>query len=770
MGRGGSGNLPAEATTFVGRRHEIAQAHKLLSQTRLLTLTGPGGIGKTRLALRVADRVRRSFPDGVWLADLAAAEKEEALAHTVLGAFGLEAGLGRPPLAALTERLRGRRLLIVLDNCEHLLLPCAALARQLLEAVPGLQIIATSRQTLGISGECLLAVPGLAAPKPGPAGAGPGAPGEALQLFTERAAAVLGVFRPPASEMRAAAMICHQLDGIPLALEMAAARLRVLSCEQILERLDDRFGLLTGGYRDGLPRQQTLRATLDWSFDLCTPKEQLLWARVSVFPGSFDLDAVEAVCAFDGLAREEILDLVAGLADKSVLFRDEHRQRARYRMLDIVRHYGRLRMHAAQEERTLRRRHRDHFRAMALQAEEEWFTPDQSAWSARLHQERPSLRTAMNFCLDEPGEASAGLEMAAALWCHRLGAGGLTEEREWLAKTLASTTETGPARAKALWADGWLALLCGATATARARVAQCRTLAQDLGDPLMSAHAEQLTGLAALFEDDYARAQPFLQNALSRYRSCGNLGDVWATVFLLSLVCCLDDDPRADALARECLQLCETHGAQWSRPYALWILGLRQWLQKDTGGAVRLLREGLRAASPAHNQLATAQCLEVLAWARAQEGYHAEAAELLGAAQSAWEQVGATLPGVGRLLHHRMACEELLTNSLGQTRFTALLTTGASLSDERTLARALHEMPQEAPARTEKETVAAVLTSREREVAALLTQGLTDRQIAAQLVVSLRTAQGHVQRILRKLGFTSRTQVAAWARECLQAT
>ncbi|MFE0274805.1 ATP-binding protein [Streptomyces sp. NPDC058992] len=762
MERGLGGNLPAEATSFVGRRREIELARTLLSKTRLLTLTGPGGIGKTRLALRVADQVRRCFPDGVWFADLATTEDQEALAHTVLAAFDWENVLGRPPFAALTDRLRGQRALIVLDNCEHLLLPCASMTRKLLEAAPGLQIIATSRQALGLSAERVLTVPSLAAPEPGHTGPG-SRPNEALQLFAERAAAVLGEFAPSPAESTAALMICHRLDGIPLALEMAAARLRVLSCEQILQRLDDRFGLLKGGCRGGLPRQQTLRAALDWSFDLCTDKEQMLWARLSVFTGSFDLDAVEAVCAFGGLGRDEILDLVAGLTEKSVLGRYENPHRARYRMLDTLRHYGRLRMRATQEEHALRRRHRDHYRAMALRANDEWFTPNQSAWASRLFSERPNLRTAMKFCLEEQGEASAGLEMAAALWSHRLGTGHLTEERRWLSRTLASATEFTTARAKAVWADAWLALLCGDSSATSIRVDECHALAAFLNDPLVSAHADQLAGLAALFQDDFAHARNRLESALDQYRACGNLGDVWITLFLLSLVCCLLKAPRAATMARECLALCEDHDAQWCRPYALWTLGLHHWLHGETHETVRLLREGLRASSPAHNRLAMAQCLEVLAWARAHDGHHAEAAELLGAVQNIWETVGAVLPGVGHLLHHRTATEALLTKNLGATRFSAILRAGAELSLEESLAKALGSTPERGGGPTREAGADLLLTPREQQVAALLAQGLTDKQIAAQLVVSLRTAQGHVQRILRKLGFTSRAQVAAWA-------
>ncbi|WP_327321937.1 LuxR C-terminal-related transcriptional regulator [Streptomyces sp. NBC_01210] len=736
----------------------------MLSQTRLLTLTGPGGVGKTRLALRLAAHAQRSYPSGVFLVDLAAVETEQALTNAVLEVLGLNHGLGRLTPADLSERMRSKRILIVLDNCEHLLRPCAVLAHTLLEASPELQIIATSRQALGVDGEHLLNVAPLKAPDPDDASCDAAAGhNEALDLFTDRAAHVRGEFALTEADRRVAARICHRLEGVPLAIELAAARLRVLNCEQILRRLDDRFSLLTGGNNVRLPRQQTLRATMDWSFDLCGPQEQLLWARLSVFCGGFDLEAVEAVCSGDGLCREEILDVLAGLTDKSVLIRDECPSQVRYSMLETLRQYGHRRLCDSDELEILYRRHRDYYRALVLQAEAEWLTKQQAAWGVRLRRERSNLRVAMKFCLDEPGESEVGLELAASLWSHRVGAGGLAEERQWLARTLASETAPSRARAKALWADGWLALLCGDTAAAQGRVTECRALAQSLGDPQTNARADQLVGLAALFQDDFSRAVPLLDAALAQYRDHGDAGDSWATLFLLSLASCLGGDPRAAALAQECLDECEASGAQWSHAYALWVVGLHHWLRGEVRSAVRVLRKGLSIGQPSHNRLAAAQCLEVLAWARAKGGHGEEAAQLLGAAQGAWEQVGGTLPGVGQLLHHHAQCERQLRESLGDEDFTARVSAGTALGMEPAVARALGRASDRAAA----PDVASkpVLTPREHEVALLLHQGLTDKEIAARLVISPRTAQGHVQRILHKLGFTRRAQVVAWIQE-----
>ncbi|MCX4721859.1 LuxR C-terminal-related transcriptional regulator [Streptomyces virginiae] len=757
-----SGNLPADTTSFVGRRNEVARSRQLLGQTRLLTLTGPGGMGKSRLAVRVAAQVRRSFPDGAWLVDLAAVEKKDLLVHAVLSALEPGRDMGQHPLATLTGYLDGKRLLLLLDNCEHLLEGCASLVHALLAAVPGLQVITTSRQALGVAGEYLLTVPPLSAPDPDTCEqAATAEPSEALRLFADRAAAALGE-HAPSKFGRAAALICHRVDGIPLAIELAAARMRVLTSEQILHRLNDRFALLAGGSRAALPRQQTMRATVDWSFDLCGPREQLLWARLSVFPGSFDLEAVERVCTGEGLAPEEALDAVTGLVDKSVLTREGDHLCARYRMLETLRQYGRAKLCERGEAGQLRRRHRDHYRSLVLLAEAEWFTGRQTLWFARLHQERPNLRAALDFCLSDTREARAGLEMAGALWSHRLGAGSLDEERHWLARTLASDSMPSPARVKALWADGWMALLRGDTTSAHDRLTESSMLTEELSDLLLNAHVEQFDGLIALFRDDFVRAMTLFESALQQYRTHGDLGDTWSTLFLLSLSCCLAADSRAAVLCDESLALCESHDAQWSRAFALWISGLRLWLAGDVEQAVGALREGLGVASATDNRLALAQCLEVLAWARAGQGHHAEGAELLGAAQSTWNQVGATLPGVGRLLRHHTECETLLGEALGQARFIAGVRTGAAFTTEQAVARGLSRQipsPGAAPAPD------SALTPREVAVAQLVAQGLADKQIAARLVISPRTAQGHVQRTLAKLGFTSRTQIAIWVQE-----
>src|SRR6516225_9643420 len=357
--RHGAGNLPAELTSFVGRRGELAEVRRLLAGSRLVTLTGVGGVGKTRLAVRAAAGLRRAFRDGVWLVQLDQLRDPALVAQAVAGALGLQDRAGYAPAAALAEYLAGRQLLLVLDNCEHLVDAAAKLADLLLRAAAELRVLATSREALTMTGETVLAVP----PLPVPEARQPLAAAElgvfpAVRLFAERAAQVVPGFAVTEANVAAVAGICRRVDGLPLAIELAAARLPVLSAEQIEERLSDRLGLLTRGGRARPARQQTLRASIEWSHELCSRAERLLWARCSVFAGGFELDAAEGVCAADRLAAGRVLDLLAALAGKSILTTGHLERVARYRLPEPLREFGQERLRESGEEAALRRRRR----------------------------------------------------------------------------------------------------------------------------------------------------------------------------------------------------------------------------------------------------------------------------------------------------------------------------------------------------------------------------------------------------------------------------
>ena len=405
-----SGNLPAELTSFVGRRGEVAEVRRLLAGSRLVTLTGAGGVGKTRLALRAAAGLARAFPGGVWLVRLDQLREEALVAQAVAGALGLQDRAGFSPEGALAGHLAGRRLLLVLDNCEHLVGAVAKLADLLLRAAPGLRVLATSREALTITGEVVLAVPPLGAPDPGQQlilaqlGLFP-----AVRLFAERAAQVVPGFAVTEANIAAVAGICRRLEGLPLALELAAARLPVLSPAQVGERLGDRLGLLTRGGRANPARQQTLRASIGWSYELCSRAERLLWARLSVFAGGFELDAAEGICADDRLAAEEVPGLLAALAGKSILTAEHRGGVARYRLPEPLREYGRERLEESGEDAVLRRRHRDWHEQLARRADAGWLSPQLAEWAARLFREHANVAAAQDFRQAEPGEAEAGL-------------------------------------------------------------------------------------------------------------------------------------------------------------------------------------------------------------------------------------------------------------------------------------------------------------------------------------------------------------------------
>src|SRR5215469_2038154 len=353
-----TGNLPAELTSFVGRRGELAEVRRLLAGSRLVTLTGIGGVGKTRLALRAAAGLRRAFRDGVWLVQLDQVRDEALVAQAVAGALGLQDRAGYPPAAALADYLAGRQLLLVLDNCEHVVDAVAKLADTLLRAAAGLRVLATSRESLNMTGESVLAVPPLAAPEAGRSlSVAELARFPAIGLFAERAAQVVAGFALTEANAAAVASICRRLEGLPLAIELAAAWLPVLSPEQIDVRLGDRLGLLTRAGRARPARQQTLRASIEWSYGLCSQPERLLWARCSVFAGGFELDAAEGVCADDRLAAGRVLDLLAALAGKSILTVEHREGGARYRLPETLREFGQERLHESGEDTTLRRRH-----------------------------------------------------------------------------------------------------------------------------------------------------------------------------------------------------------------------------------------------------------------------------------------------------------------------------------------------------------------------------------------------------------------------------
>ncbi|WAM12179.1 protein kinase domain-containing protein [Rhodococcus sp. JS3073] len=758
-----TGRLPLELTSFVGRRHELTEAKNLLAGSRLATLTGIGGVGKTRLAMRVASAVRREYADGVRLVELGELHDESSLVDTVAAAVGLRDDSGRPLREVLVEHLAVQELLLVLDNCEHLVDAVAELAGVLLHTCPGLRILATSREPLGIGGEALLRVPPLAVPDPDRR---PSLRGltkyDAVSLFAERAAAAVPGFVLTEENAAAVAGICRRLDGLPLPIELAAARLRAMSPEQILQRLTDRYALLTRGSRGAPTRQQTLRLSVDWSFELCSAGEQLVWGRVSVFAGSFELDAAEQVCG-DGLAPDELLDTLTSLVEKSILIREESGAVVRFRMLETLREYGCEKLQQAGEFLSVRRLHRDWYEGLALAAEAEWISAHQLDWITRLKREQPNLREALEFSLaDDP---AAGLRTATALFLFWGSQGSYNEGRRWLGQLLAR--QSGPPTVewiKALQRAGMMADVQGDLEAGAALVAEGRALVAHTSDPMMRALIAYSAGMLALYSGELASATSHLETALAVFGERGDRLLEVAALYPLGLAYGLrgSTDPAIEHLERV-LAITEQHGEKMYRSHSSWALGIAAWRQGDTDRAVRVLEQSLELTRQVHGPRVAAAGLEALAWIACGRRDEPRAAVLLGAAAGLARSVGSDVVIYSDLLVYHDECEKKSRSRLGEKAFGAAHRKGEQLGFDAAIAYALHEHP---PGISAPGTDASTrLTKRERQVADLVAEGLTNQAIADRLVISPRTAQGHVEHILAKLGFTSRAQIAAWVVE-----
>ncbi len=691
------GRLPAEVTSFVGRTAELDGLSALVARARLVTVTGPGGVGKSRLALRAAARLAAGFPDGAHLAELAPVQDPLLLGHAVLEALQLTDHTARPPLDVLVEQLADREALLVLDGCEHLVDACAELADALLRAAPGLRVLATSRQSLRAAGEHLLPL----APLPYLAADGDGADPEAMLLFADRAAAVRPGFRLEPGNRAGVALLCRRLDGIPLALELAAGRLRALSVEQLAARLDDRFRLLTGGERTAPARHRTLRTAIGWSHELCTMQERLLWARLSVFAGGFDLDAAEYVCAGRGLDQDDLCELVDSLVDKSVLERLDGEGTVRFRMLDTLREYGAHWLRAGGDDRRLLRRHRDWYLGVATWGEVEWFGPRQTETAERTRLAHPNLRAALEFSLAEPGEEQLALVLAGTLWYFWVGTGHLGEGRHWLDRALALAPEPTDARAKALWVTGYLATLQGDLDRARPALEECRRQALETGDDRALAYAVHRQGCAALIGDDPARAAELFEEALWHYDTLGELNsNVLMAMFELALARLFQgDEERGRAGIERLRETCEEHGEQWAYGYCLYAMAFARRQAGDLRLARSFARESMRLNHLFRDLLGIVLAMDLLALL-ATEGPGAdlhEARVLQGAAHRLWRAVGTPFFGSRSFNGPHLECERRARDGLTGDAYAAAFRLGSRLDLDAAVRRALDGGPSDPP-------------------------------------------------------------------------
>ncbi|MFI8912761.1 ATP-binding protein [Streptomyces sp. NPDC053513] len=748
-------------TSFVGRRREVAEAKRLLSHVRVLTLTGPGGVGKTRLALRVAEAARHGFPDGVWLVELADLADPSLLAKTVADRLGLLEQAGRPAVDTIADHFEAREALLVVDNCEHLIDACALFVDTLIRGCPRVRVLATSRQSLDVYGETVLPVPPLPTPDAdGAMTSADVADNDSVRLFVERGRAVRPAFDVTDENRTVLARLCRGLDGIPLAIELSAVWLGALSLEQIEERLSERYRLLTGGPRDSPARQRTLRALVDWSHQLCSRPEQLVWARVSVFAGGFDLAAAEYVAGGDGVPPADVPEVVRSLVDKSVLIRDEQGRGARYRMLETLREYGHERLVETGDDRAVRLRHRDWYAKMVERFEAEWIGPDQESWIRRLWIEHANLRAALMFSLAQPGEAVVALRVATDLdeyWSIR----EITAEaRYWLDQALTASPEPSRERLSALCLSAWYALLQGAADAARPLLEEASRLTGHFGGEGKAAFVALVQGMAALFSGDLDRAAPLLGTALTGFRVAHPRGELFA-LSMLGLTLGLNGE-REKGLAHleECLALTSDRGEIYWRSWALWALAFLE-LGHDLDRAETAAKESLRIHGRMQGGLGSAFVMDTLAWVSVRREQHARAATLFGAAGAVWHQVGASpdcyVPmDIAHQKHVRAALAVL-----GEARYEAAFEHGYRFSPRQAVDFALGDGAP-AKAKTRGTDEGTPLTPRETQVAALVAEGLSNKEIAARLVIATRTAETHVDHILTKLGFGNRAQVAAW--------
>jgi predicted ATPase/class 3 adenylate cyclase len=687
-------NLPRQVTSFIGRDAESAQVKRLLEATQLLTLTGSGGCGKTRLALQVAADLLDRFPDGVWLVELAALTDPALVAQEVASALGLKEEAGKSLVQTLVDQLKARHLLLVLDNCEHLLSACADLADTLIHICPQITLLATSREPLSIAGETTFRIPSLSLPDR----AEDSTPEnlsqyEAVRLFIERASAVAPAFEVTRSNAPALAQICHRLDGIPLAIELAAARIRVLPVEQIAPRLDDRFRLLTGGSRTALPRHQTLRALIDWSYSLLTEQECLLLRRLAVFTGGWMLEAAEAICAEDGLEDWEVLDVLTSLVDKSLVVYEEQAGEARYRLLETVRQYAQDQLAESGERTRMCVRHRDYFwRFVEQRRPRKGVYLPETLWLAQLEREHDNLLAALHGCQAGEEEAEMGLRLAAAMGGFWYVRGYLSAGRAYLLAVLARDAARPPTKARfeALsWAGG-IAHIQGDFVTARALNSEGLEVAQQLGDgPAM---AEALVNLGHLdaTQNDLPAARERGERSLALSREIDNKAGIAYSLHLLSVVAEYEQNY---ALARACclesLMACRETEDRFLEAWLLHGLGFAAYKQGAFAESYSQLAESIRLFQKLAYAEGVARTLERFGGLALAQGQLERAARLCGAAEQERERLGAHLVLMDRKDYDQDV--EAIRTALDAKTFAAAWAEGRAMALEQTVAYALEK-------------------------------------------------------------------------------
>lgn len=763
-------NMPAglaePVTSFVGRRRELSAARSAIGESRLVTLVGPGGVGKTRLAMELARRLRRVFADGCCVVELATLEDAAELEPALLAALAVPDRSSRPALEVVHHHLARKRLLLVIDNCEHVLEAAASVISSVLHHAAGVRILATSREPLLLSGERVYSVPPLSLPTKDGSRAVPVDSAESITLFVDRARDVVPDFGLTAQNTDAIVQLCSQLDGIPLAIELAATRLRSMSVSTLVQRLNQRFQLLSMGDRSALPRQQTLRAMVDWSYELCRAEEQKLWARLSVFPGSFDLAAAESICGADDLPPSTVLDLLDRLVGKSILGVERTGERIRYRQLMTLREYGAQLIESPAELARLKRRHRDHYRAVAQRMVDEWCGPGQAQALAAVRHDHANLIAALEWSATTDGEHQAGAELASLLRYHWTAGGYLGDGRRWLDRLLAAE-DTDAQAGDALWVAAWVCLLSGDCDAARTYLQRCQRVADATRDPRIQAYVDQWSGLYHLFRGDLAAAIDLLQRALRAHRRLGDHAAELTAMFLLVPAQAYNGDAAGGLqTCMTALELSDEYRDGWARGYLLTDAGICHRQLGSLGEAERFIKDALERQQEFQDPICTAHLLENLAMLAIRSDRLDEATRLAHCAAATWSATGTTIQAFGpHMARDYLRTAELLAEALGAGEFEAGGESYRALSLPEIVSLALGARSDPAGQDVRQEQR---LTAREQQIAELIAKGLSNRDIAETLVISPRTVGSHVEHILAKLDFSSRAQVASWSTQRLR--
>src|SRR5829696_790265 len=765
-------NLPAPRTSFVGRDQEMVEVKRMPAMTRLLTLTGAGGSGKTRLALEVARDLAGVYQDGVWLVELAPLTDEALVPQMVAEILGVHEQPNRQPADTLVDALKAKELLLVLDNCEHLVEACASLVDALLAGCPRLKVLATSRESLGVAGETVWVLSSLSVPHTDRLPeTGELTRYDAVRLFVERARLRLPDFDLTSANGRVVAEVCSRLDGMPLAIELATARMGSLAVEEVAQRLEDSLGLLSAGPRTVAPRQRTIRATLEWSHGLLSESEQVLFRRLSVFAGGWTLEVAEAVGSDDGIEKRNILDLLSGLVDKSLVVAEIAQDgTVRYRMLEPVRQFAREQLERSEENYTVRGQHATWYLDLAERAETELKGRGQAAWLARLEEENDNLRAAMAWLL-ETGELEDAVRLAWALvhfWGFR---GHQVEGRRWTEEALAKGQTLPPhARAKALHVQAAMSYGLDSPERVRQLCEEAALLFRQEGDGFGLALAITGMGLTTLQQGDAERATTLLEQALVLFREAGDkfgMSNVLAHLGTIPLA--QGNHALAARYLEEAVALSREMGNYYGGCVAFYNLALAAQSHGEHKRSAELYREGLRFSAEAGDKANIAYTLEGLAELARVRYERERATRLLGAAESLLEDVGGTLYVQAQDRSLYRSTVDSLRSHLDEETFSTAWAAGRAMSMQQAAEYALSD-DEPAPlldaAQASEGTRVTqqpdTLTRREEGVAALVARGLTNRRIATELSISEHTVANHVAKILRKLGLDSRSQITAW--------